>query len=349
MNDFNFDEPVATTTKKSIFAKIAALSSKVKIAIAAALVVLIGSGGAFAYSAFNTPEAVVGLALAGAFSEAHPSFEVDVNVKSQGINGSGSLTLYTADSGSLASIKAQADIAGNPVGATLNIMAAKSGDIYANLADFDSLGYYLVTAGLLPEPTVTSARGVLNGTWVQISKEDVTTYTSAVTAGNDCISTKLSDPEYAKKASSEFSSNLRNNNFIVVKKELPGVDGDRVFELGLNAEKLRAFATELKKSALYVDTSSCSPGLEISDSQIQQINQEEIDQAFKTAGLSVKIYANGFSHKLSKITFDSVAAEGTQSLNVTLKPLGDQSSKVVVPAKSIKVLELLAALSAPTY
>jgi hypothetical protein len=349
MSDFNFDEPVTAPAKKSILAKLAGLSTKVKIITAASVSLLIGGGGAFAYSALNTPEAIVGLALAGAFSEAHPSLEVDVAIKSPAANGSGSVTLYTSDAGSLAAIKAQADIAGQPVGATLNVLAAKSGDIYANLADFDSLGYYLVTTGLVPEPTVTSARGVLNGTWVQITKAEVDTYTAAATAGQTCISSKLSDTAYAKKVSSEFTSTLRDNNFIVVKKELPQVDGDRVFELGLSADKLRSFATELKKTALYADVTACSPTLNISDSQIQQINQTDIDNAFKQAGLSVKLQANGFSHKLTKISIDAADASSTQSLNITLKPLGDQSSKVVVPSKSTTVTELLTALSTPSY
>ena len=48
---------------------------------------------------------------------------------------------------------------------------------------------------------------------------------------------------------------------------------------------------------------------------------------------------------MSKMTMTVADKATNQSLNITMKPLGDQSSKVVVPAKSISSTELLMALS----
>ncbi len=347
MSDFNLDEFVTAPAKKSFFAKIAGLSLKVKLATAAGLVVLVGGGSAFAYSALNTPDAVVGLALASVFGDANPSFEVSADVQSNGVKGSGTIDIYSSSTGALLSLKASADVNGQPVGATLNVLGAKSGDVYLNLADFDSLGAYLVTSGLLPMNTVNSARTVLNGAWVKVTKEELDTYTALAGDTNSCISTKLNNLDYTKKVQGELANILRNNNFIQVSKELPGVNGDRVFELGINADHLRSFLTALKASTYYQDVNTCVPTLNITDAQIASVTQAKIDEALK--GETTTLYANSFSHKLDKIEFNVTDAATSQSVKVTFKPLGDQSSKVVVPAKSTTLTELLTTLSTPSY
>ena len=153
------------------------------------------------------------MAIASVFTEAHPSLEVSLDYQAEAASGSGSMTLMTADAGTSISLQGSANLNGQPVGATLNLLSSKAGDIYANLSDFDSLGYYLVTSGILPESTVTSARSTLTDTWVKVTKEEVGTYTAL--AGSDTGCSQVNDVEYTTKASSEFTGLLRSNNFIV--------------------------------------------------------------------------------------------------------------------------------------
>ncbi|MEN9714668.1 MAG: hypothetical protein RJA35_135 [Actinomycetota bacterium] len=353
MSDFDLGETTTVAAKKSVFAKIAALSAKTKIATAAGLVVLLGGGGAFAYTTLNTPDAIVGLAIAGAFSGSHPSFEISADINSGGSGGTGTLDVYTADAGSLLSLKAAAKLNGMPIGATLNVVSSKAGDVYANLSDFDSLGAYLVMAGLVPEATVTSARTALTDTWVKVSKAEVEQYSAAATsgAGSDCITSKLNNPDYTKKVQDELTSAIRNNNFIGVTKELPQVNGDRVFVLGIKADQLRAFLTAVKNTTYYQDVHTCLPMVNISEADIAGITQSKIDNEFNNGPvtLTTTLYANSFSHNLDKIEFAVYNSDSNEHSLVTFKPLGDQSSKVVIPVKSVSVTELLSTLTSPTY
>lgn len=351
MNDFDWDNPGApvAATKQSLFAKIGAISTKVKIIIASTVVVVLGGGGAFAYSAYQSQDVVLGMAIASVFTEAHPSFEVSVDYKAEGAGGSGSMTLMTADSGSSISLTGSANLNGQPVGATLNIVSSKEGDIYANLADFDSLGYYLVTAGILPAETVTSARGTLTDTWVKVTKDEVATYTALTGSENDCISSKLNNAEYTKKVSGEFAGLLRNNNFIVIKEELAQENGNRVFVLGLDAQKMKDFATAFRSSTYFSDVVTCVPSAASTFDQLGAVNQADIDAAWEKSGLSIKVYADSFSHKMSKMTVSASDAASNQSLDITMKPLGDQSGKVVIPSKSISSTQLLMTLSSGSY
>jgi len=352
MSDFDLGETTTVAANKSVFAKIAALSAKTKIATAAVLVVLLGGGGAFAYTTLNTPDAIVGLAIAGAFSGSHPSFEISADIKSGGSNGTGTLEVYTADTGSLLSLKAGATVGGMPIGATLNVVSSKAGDVYANLSDFDSLGAYLVMAGFLPESTVTSARTALTNTWVKIAKSEVEQYSAAATsgAGSDCITSKLNNADYVKKVQGELVSAIRDHNFIGVTKELPQVNGDRVFVLGIKADQLRAFLTAVKNTTYYKDVHTCLPTVNITDAAIAKITQANIDNQFVNGPvkLTTTLYANSFSHNLDKLEFAVYKSDSNEHSLVTFKPLGDQSSKVVIPAKSVSLTELLSTLTSPT-
>ena len=350
MSEFNIDELPTAPVKKSIFAKIAGLSAKVKIFTAAGLVVLVGGGGAFAYGALNTPEAVVGLALASVFSDSHTSFEISADIQSNQITGTGTLDIFTADAGALLSLKASTKLGGQPIGATLNVISAKAGDVYANLSDFDSLGAYLVTAGLLPVNTVTAARATLLNTWVKISSADINDLTATATGStaSTCLTAKLENPDYLKGAQNELGSALRNHNFIAVKKELPQVNGDRVFELGINADQLRQFLAAALATNYYRDLQTCAPGLgTISAADLATITQDKVDRLFDdgTNKLTTTFYANAFSHKLDKIEFVQHNSATNQTQKVTFRSLGDQSSKVVIPTKSVGWTELLNTLS----
>ena len=154
--------------KRSLLSKIKSLSKKAKIIIAAGAVVLLGGGGAFAYAAIQSPEATVGLAFASAFAGPHPSGNLDIKAEGAALNGDASIDIFTADTGSEIVMKLSANVVGQPVGATLNVVSAKSGDIYLNLADFDTLGSYLTNSGMLSQSAALTYGNVLRLSLIHI-------------------------------------------------------------------------------------------------------------------------------------------------------------------------------------
>ena len=317
--------------------KISALSKKTKIAVSAGLTVLIAGGGV-AYAALQTPEAVVGQAFASLFTQSNPSFLVSGDLKSAGVSGSANIELDTASDASLMRISANADISGMLVGATLNVVSAKSGDAYLNLSEFETLANFISQTGLIPATVVSGAKSALDGTWVKVTKEEL----SAYSGGNTCISEKLNNAEYTKKFGEELGGILRSNFFVVPKKELASVGSDRVFELGLDAAKLRSFYKGIQASDYYGDLATCVPSLNVSDVDEDSITQSQIDETLKT--VKITLYANSFSHSLSKMNLDASDAQNSQKLTVSLKPNGDQSAKVKIPAESVSSNELLVSL-----
>ncbi len=335
------DETTAPTPapKVSLIAKVKNLSKKTKLIIAATTAVLLGGGGAAAFAVYQSPDVVVGMAIGSLFSEANPSFEVGMDLNTAGFSGSGIMQIYTSDKGSAVSLYAETKVAEQPVGATLNLTADKAGNLYLNLDNFDSLAYYLVSNGFMPEATITAAREALLGTWVKVTKEDL----DSVSGESNCISDKLDDPEYAKKVSAELTGLIRANNFIAIKKELPQFEGDRVFELGGDAAKMRSFLTGFTKSAFYKDVNSCTPTFEMTAEQIDTITQEELDKAMNTT--KVTIYANAFSHKFSKMSIEMKDTGSGESFKVSMKSNGSLPNMVVIPAKTVSMEEILSTLA----
>lgn len=317
--------------------KLAALTAKVKIWIAAGLVVLIGGAGA-AFAVYQSPDVVVGQAFGSLFSESNPSYVIDADLQSVMASGSASLEVDTASEGNLLSLQANVNVQGTPIGATLNLLSAKSGDAYLSLSDFDTLAAYLAAAGLVPVTTIDNAKSALTDTWVKFSKTEIDAYT----AGNSCLSGKLSNGDYAKKVSADFASVLRSNFFFVSKKELAQEGSDRVFQLNIDAAKLRSFLTSLIASKYYPEISECIPQFKVTAEDIATIKQADIDASLKNA--EIRLYADSFSHKLSKLNFVVNDAETTQKITFSLKTNGDQSAKVVIPTKVIPSTELLTVL-----
>ena len=317
--------------------KLSALSAKAKIGASAGLVLLLAGGGV-AYAALQTPEAVVGQAFASLFTQSNPSLIISGDLKSPSLSGSTQIELDTASDGSLLTVSANADFSGLPVGATLKVLSAKAGDAYLNLSEFETLANFVSQTGLIPATVVSSAKSALTDTWVKITKEELTAYSG----NNTCISEKLNNAAYTKKFGEELGGILRSNFFVVPKKELASVGSDRVFELGIDATKLRSFYKGIQDSKYYSDVASCIPSLNVADVDLDSITQKQIDESLKT--VNITLYADSFSHTLSKLNVEASDAQSSQQLVVSVKPNGDQSGKVKIPAESVSSKELLVSL-----
>mgnify|MGYP006270164093 CR=1 FL=1 len=334
--------------KTSFLTKIKGLSQKAKLIIAAGVVVLLGGGTAFAYAAIQSPENTVGLAIASAFTGSHPSGNLDIKAEGAALSGDASLDIFNSDTGVALKLKVAATLAGQPVGATLNVVSAKSGDLYLNLDEYSTLASYLQNSGMVPSAAVAAYETVLNGVWIKVTKTDIDQLTGGGN-GSGCLSGKLDDSAYTKALSGELQTALRGNLFIVPTKELPGVNGDRVFTLGISAEKLKGFLKAVRGTKYYADLQTCVPGFEITDAQINDITQAKIDEAAKQSGIVVTLYAKGgWSPKMDKLVIEGGSAM-TEKITATYTPGGDQSNKVVIPTQSKTVQELMNSLLTAPY
>lgn len=321
--------------KTSLLAKLKGLSKKAKIITASAVVVLLGVGGGTAYALYNSPEAVLGQAIGSLFGEKNPSYELDLDLNTGTISGNANIVIATGDGNALVDSTVTANFLGNNLGANLKVVTDKDGNLFVKLSDFTTLADFLVNAGQLPGSVATTLQQVLDANWIQVTSSEI----DALTNDSTCIQDQLSDEAYAKAAGKQVTDLLRSNFFVVIKKELPQEDGNRVFEIGLSAEKLRNFLKGLKDTDFYGDLQSCYPSLEITNGQINDITQESLDGVVALDNAPVyTVYADAFSHKMTKFTI--VVEDTNNSLELTFTPTGDKSSTVEVPQDSISFTEL---------
>jgi len=332
------EEP--SLAKTGILDKIKAAPKRTKLIAAGVAAVVVVSGGVASYAALQTPDAVVAQAIVSLVTTQNPSYEVDLGGSASGLDGTIKLFTYSSDKGTALELKVNGKVVGQDAAATLNVVEAKNGDTYLNLADFSSLATLLTELGYLPPQTVQALSAELTGTWVKISAADLGQQATALGAVGDCLT-----PTQATQIGSDVQNNLRNNFFVTVKKELPKQDGNRVFLLTLNAEKLRSFLTQFKASKGFTALQKCEPGLDITDASIKDINQAQIDKAIAAAGLSIKLAATG-DNKFASLDFNIKDASTGQVVNLTLKANGSHPEKVVIPTKSISFQELVTSLYA---
>lgn len=314
---------------------LAALSLKTKLIAGATAVVVVG-GGVAGYATYQSPDTVIGQAFGSLAESANPSYIIDASLNSASVSGTATIEIDTAKTGNLVSLGFKAKYAGSNLGATLNALSVTSGDAYVGLSDFDSLAKFVVENQLLSSYAVDNLTVALKDTWVKVPKETL----KALAGQRSCLTDKLNDVSYTTKAGKEFSNFARANFFLVSKKELAQSGSDRVFVLGIDANKLKGFMTAFTKTSIYTDIQSCSNGWAITSADIAKINQKDIDASMKN--YTVTLYADSASHKLSKLVFD--AKSDGQSVQFSLKNNGDQSAKVKVPTKTITAEQLMAAL-----
>jgi hypothetical protein len=333
----------AIRPKASLLTKIASLNRTTKIVVVAAIATVLSGGTAFAYASLQSPNTLVGLALASAFTSKHPSGNITGTLSSSNGTAAGSLDYYTSDVGTALKLSLDGTLTSTHVGATLNLVTAKNGDSYINLEKFDGLGNSLFHGGALTSTMVNTYAKALTGTWIKLPWADASKYANNI----PCIGDELKDPTYTSTVDSQVLTALRENNFIVVTKELASTDGDRAFELGVDAKKFNAFLAALEKSPFYVAIQSCTVGSKASKAKISAFSQSKIDAAIAQAGLSVTVYAKGgWNPKLDKLVLKA-GNLGNQHFVMTVTPAGDQSSKVVIPRNSESLEQLVASLIQP--
>lgn len=290
-------------------------------------------GGSLAYAAYQAPEMVIGQALGSTFAQANPSFTLDLSSDNTDLGGTATLDVATAPIGSKLSLKLAGKYMGSDIGATLNVLAAKTGNYYLNLEKFDSLAKYLLSTGMVSQMEIDAYSKLLKGAWISVSKTDLTN----ASIDNPCVTEKFNNPTYLKTLQSKMGLILRDNNFIVAKNELAGINGDRVFEMTISADKLKKFIMALKTTPYIADFKSCNPTFELDMTTVNAINQKEIDAWFSDNGVTWTLQANGFSHNLTKMSLD--IKKGTTSGHLTYVPTGDRSSTVKMPTKFVTFSE----------
>jgi hypothetical protein len=341
MEEIDNTAETSNPERVSILQRIKNAPKRTKLIAAGVTGALLVSGGIGAYAIYQSPDTVIAQAIVSLATTSNPSIELDLTGNASGVDGTLQILTYQSDKGSAIELNVKGKVAAQDIGVTLNSVFDKNGDSYLNLANFDSLASLLATTGTLPSSAIPTLKTALTGTWVKISSADLGQTTPALGGVGSCL-----NQTPAKQIADDLQSSIRSNFFIKVQQELPQEDGNRVFLLTLDAGKLRSFFSSFRTSKGFMELAKCEPGLSISDQALSGITQQVIDNAQKSAGLTVKLYATAMDHKLTKISFDVKNAGTGQAINLTLKPNGSHPEKVVIPTESVSYTQLLATLYA---
>ena len=227
------------------------------IALGAALL-LVGGGGAWAYSAYQSPTTVIGMAIGSLFGQKNPSYDIKVTTSGNGVQGfKGSLNMQVASGDVGTDLKARLalDLAGQNIGATLEALSTKSGDAYLSLSKFDTLISLVQGLGILPSTANLSS---LDGKWIKVSKAEVGQLTGSANSSITCLQDKFEDSAHVSAVSSEMIDLAKAHEFMVVSKELGTKDGEVGYEMTFDVAQLKAFFTGALETKAFADYAECT-------------------------------------------------------------------------------------------
>jgi hypothetical protein len=331
------DEITSAAEKTSLLKKFKKSSKRTKLIVAGVTSVVLVSGGVSAYAVYQSPDTVIAQAIVSLVTTSNPSFEMDFSGNTSGVDATLQMFTYSSDKGAALEMNIKGNLAGQDAGATLNVVADKTGDIYLNLANFSTLASALEQTGLAPSSMIQAYSSALTDKWVKVSETDLNQATASLGQTSSCL-----NKEAIAQVATDLQNSLRNNFFVKAKEELPQEDGNRVFPLTLDAGKVKGFATSFRDSKGFAELAKCQPGLALSDASINSITQQAIDEAITKSGSSFKLYANAVSHNFAKLAID--INTGGQKINFTLKANGSHPEKVVIPSESETFTEFLTAM-----
>ena len=342
-------ESSAVESHKQPVAKRWPLSRNKLIAIGAS-VLLLGSGGAWAYGAYQAPSTVIGMAIGSLFGQQNQAFDLNVTGSGAGLSGgTGSLKIKVSSADVGADVSAAIDfkLLGQTFGANVEAITSKTGDVYVQLSKFDSLLVLAAGTGLLPQEATAKLNSAVDAKWFKLSKAEIDQLAGNAGSASTCLQEKYKNTAHAEAVRTEITNLAKVHQFIVVTKELGNQRGSLGYEMGVDVPQLKQFLIGYLGTASFADLSDCQAlsiaGFDKAQAvkAINSLKASDVKTAF--AGATIDIWADQWSHKLTKLSLD-YQRPGID-LKVELMPAGDRSSSVKIPSESTSFAELQAALT----
>jgi len=318
------------------------------IAAGTAVLLLIG-GGAWAYSAYQAPSTVIGMAIGSVFGQQNPSLDATITASGDALQGAdGSLTLHVSTSSAGADVKAVLDLAlaGQKAGATIESITAKSGDVYFAFSHFDTLLSLVEGLGVLPSGSTSSLTSFV-GKWVKLSKTEIDSLSGSAGSVATCLQDKLKDSAHAEAARTEMINLAKAHQFLIVAKELGTQNGSVGYNLSIDLPQLKAFLAGFIDTKTFDDYTKCAGATSALPAKAEVLKTidslKATDFAAAMKGVTISLWADQFSHKLTKYSID--IKQPTLDVAVEVKPGGDRSDQVKIPTETISVAQLQSMLA----
>lgn len=331
--------PIDTPVSSMVAAPVAKKSKKPLIIgiILVAFFALLGGGGVLAYSLwYQNPEKVVTDALINAATAKTSVYAGSVKVESDNVKTVIDLTTKQADAAGSFDAKVTVTVAGKDYTVNGSALVDASGDLYFKVeklagivAEYKSqIGSYIDAS---QSATIDKLVAKIDGTWIKVSSADLKVFSDTAATTQTCLNDTIKKFKDDKPAIAEVTDVYKKNPFIKIDKKLGEKDGSLGYVIKGDSTALKAFAEGLKSTKIYTALHSCDSTFTIDTSSIDT-------SATSTSSGTVELWANSWSHQITKLTFNDTSDGSTTS--GTISPSYNQSVQIVTPTSSITLTQL---------
>lgn len=303
--------------------------------IAAAVIVLLGAGGALAYTQwYQNPDKVIHDAIIQAVQAKSLSTTGDVSYKAEGVDVK--MTLDSKSKAPNGEINAKATVAVDTPDFKHTFDASGSvrivGDtVYARLSGIQKIINDMREESTGSIPTyVDDIVKKIDDKWISINASDYEDTSKELSEQQTCF-TKLAEKVQSDKAMMDEVTKLYKEHQIIVVKEKLGskaVHGVNSlgYKVGIDKDATAAFIKGLDGTTLGKEMKSCSKDIDFE--KIAKDATDESSKDTKTEG-KVELWVSQFGHELTEVVADG--KDDDASLTMTLQPIFNKDSTIEAP------------------
>ncbi len=329
--------------------------------IAAAAVVLLGTGSALAYNLwYQNPQKTLADAMVNA-------------MKAKTVAYTGEFTIDITDSSAgYKDLKLTVEGKNGTVDGEVTVdfaLTTTEGDEYkvsgAGLFDKDGNLFFKVNKlrelidqfgqGRELPASITAIIDKVDGSWVRIAADDLKEYSKEYAEQQECTRDALKKIEGNQNTADEVANLYRQHQFIVIKEELGVKDGNVGYVLDTDRQVAKEFVKGLKETELYKELAKCNDTLEDIDEEDLTVDEDDADSDTKTR---FAVYISRIGHELREVHFDieDDDAKGQLRVKTTFNaPVSIESPEDFIPLKELQkdieaaIQEISNSYSSPTY
>lgn len=311
--------------------------------IIAAVLIVLGGASAAAYTWYQNPQKVVTDSIAKLLTAKTVSYTGTIDSKSDTTKLA--IALDGAATQQMASGHAKATIAmgAASVVAEGNLMADKDGNWYFKIVNAKDIAATLLQG--LPTQSqggVDSAIAKINDRWIKFTPADLNIMPSIdSTKKQQCSYAALNRFQTDGSYRSDVVDQYSKHQFINITENLGEKNGSLGYKLALDLAKEKAFLEGATHTKLYADLQKCDSTFKLDSSTIS-------NDTTGSSAPEVELWADKWSHSLTKLVLANPSTEKTDTYNVTVNPKFDQNVTIDVP-KDAMTLDQLKTELAPLF
>lgn len=318
-----FAQPPKKSKKKWIIAGIASF-----------IAVLLVGGSVLAYVLYQSPQKLLGDAIAGLYQ----ARAVNGTVSYAQTEDDGTkvvIDFATASKGSEYSLDVTAKITASSVDYVIegNGVYDKDGNVYFKLGGIkDALAK--ISSGEIP----TESQALLDkyeNKWIKVSAKDLNELSPKAEKTQNCykeLNEKLSQASFRK----DIEITYRKHQFVVVKDELGVKDGDIGYQVDINDTIADDFEKAFKETASYKELESICDEVLNNDSSS---SRSESNDKKSSENTKVNVWISQWEHKLQQI--ELMTTESTHEVDATVNFDYSKTVDVKVPTDTISFKQLV--------